>query len=250
MENLNAYLASRSYVTGYKPTADDAALFESLGGAKGDAKTSVNVYRWSKHINDFAPEERKAWPKGDGLEAVQSRISAAKSSAPAKGSPKKEASPKKVASPKKEAASASAAAPKPTEDEIDFGDEDDPFADDNDDAEAAEALKEKMRKHKEDLASGKVKPTQRSLIVLEVKPFDEETDLQALALQIKQLTHPGIQNWGQEHKFVDVAYGIQKLVLSAVVFDDLVGVDELSEMIEEGNEDKIQSIDVAAMSKV
>lgn len=42
----------------------------------------------------------------------------------------------------------------------------------------------------------------------------------------------------------------KKLVLSAVVFDDLLGVDDLSDMIMEGNEEKIQSIDVAAMSKV
>jgi len=277
MESLNTYLATRSYVTGYKPTGDDASLFDSvLGGVavtEESGKGLGNVYRWSKHINDFSADERKAWPKGDGVEAVQARINAAPSSKKTPGSPsktqkdspaavsspkkvnspKKEAvaSPKKeVSSPKKEAASSPKKAAKEEEEEEEIDDEDDPFADDDDDAEAAEALKKKLEKHKADLASGKVKATQRSMIVLDVKPFDEETDLEALATHIKSLTHEGIQNWGQEHKFVEVAYGIKKLVLSAVVFDDLCGVDEISDLIMEQNEDKVQSIDVAAMSKV
>jgi translation elongation factor EF-1beta len=90
----------------------------------------------------------------------------------------------------------------------------------------------------------------RSLIVLEVKPFDAETDLRALAKGIKEFEHEGIQNWGAEHKFEEIAYGIQKLIISLVVFDDLMGVDDITDLINSKYEDDVQSIDVAAMSKV
>ena len=134
--------------------------------------------------------------------------------------------------------------------EDDFGDDfgdDDLFGDDDDDAEAA-ALAEKMaaaaKKKK------KAAPKARSMIVLEVKPFDAETDLEALAQGIKKITHEGIQNWGQEHKLQPIAFGIKKLIISLVVFDDLIGTDDITDMLEGKFEDDIQSIDIAAFSKV
>ena len=98
--------------------------------------------------------------------------------------------------------------------------------------------------------SKKEKPKARSMIVLEVKPFDAETDLEALALNIKKLTHDGIQNWGQEHKLQPIAFGIKKLIISLVVFDDLIGVDDITDMLTDKYEDDIQSIDIGAFSKV
>lgn len=209
---LDAYLLTRSYVTGYKATADDAAVLDSLVGKNQvDPKSFPNVFRYQKHLLDFTDAERKAWPQGDGLDAVKGRISSV-------GSPKKSSSPKKPAaqepaakSPAKspEKPKASASAPAKDEDEVEIDEDDDLFGDDNEeDRAAAAALQERLRKQAEDIASGKVKATQRSLIVLDIKPFDEETDLQELAAHIKSLTHQGIQNWGDEHKFVEIAYGM------------------------------------------
>ena len=96
----------------------------------------------------------------------------------------------------------------------------------------------------------KEKPKARSMIVLEVKPLDADTDLQTLAINIKQLTHDGIQNWGQEHKLQPIAFGIKKLIISLVVFDDLIGVDDITDMLMDKYEDDIQSIDIGAFSKV
>mmetsp|Transcript_8024 Transcript_8024/g.15932 ORF Transcript_8024/g.15932 Transcript_8024/m.15932 type:complete len:180 (-) Transcript_8024:352-891(-) len=140
---------------------------------------------------------------------------------------------------------AAAAAPKEDAGDDDF--DDDLFGDD--DEEAEKALAEKMAAEKAARKAGKGKG-ERSLIVLEVKPFDAETDLEELAKGIKKFEHEGIQNWGKEHKLMPVAFGIKKLAISAVVYDDLMGVDGLSDMIEEKYGDLIQSIDVQAMSKV
>ncbi|GBG24225.1 Elongation factor 1-beta [Hondaea fermentalgiana] len=142
-------------------------------------------------------------------------------------------------------AAASDAKPAATEEEDD--DDFDLFGDD--DEEAEKALAEKMAAEKAARKAGKGKG-ERSLIVLEVKPYDAETDLEVLAKGIKKFEHEGIQNWGKEHKLLPVAFGIKKLAISAVVYDDLMGVDGLSDLIEEKYGDLIQSIDVQAMSKV
>ena len=91
---------------------------------------------------------------------------------------------------------------------------------------------------------------ERSLIVLEVKPYEAELDLNIIAKQLKKIEHDGIQNWGIEHKLVPVAFGIKKLQISVVVYDDLMGVDGLSDIIEDKFGDDVQSVDVFAMSKV
>ena len=125
-----------------------------------------------------------------------------------------------------------------------FGDDDLFGDDDGDDEELLAKMAASAQKSK------KEKPKARSMIVLEVKPFDADTDLQTLALSIKKLTHEGIQNWGQEHKLQPIAFGIKKLIISLVVFDDLIGVDDITDMLMDKYEDDIQSIDIGAFSKV
>lgn len=138
---------------------------------------------------------------------------------------------------------------KEDEDDMDgMFDDDDLFGGDGGDADAAAALKAKLEEAKKKKEKEKAKA--RSLIVLEVKPYEADFDLEELAQSIKKMEHEGVQNWGLEHKLVPIAFGIKKLQISAVVYDDLCGVDELSEMIMEQHEDDIQSIDVQAMSKV
>jgi len=146
------------------------------------------------------------------------------------------------------AAQAEAAAPA-EEDDIAF-DDDDLFGEETEeDIAARKALDEKMAAEKAARKAGKGKG-ERSLIVLEIKPFDAETDLETIAKNVKKIEHEGIQNWGLEHKFIPIAFGVKKLAISAVVYDDYMDVDKLSELINEIHEDDIQSIDVQAMSKV
>jgi elongation factor 1-beta len=166
-----------------------------------------------------------------GARAASGSVSSAGGKGPA--SPKAAASPKKAAAPAVEVA----------EDLDLFGD------DDEEEAEALKKLNEKMEAEKKANKAGKGKG-ERSLIVLEVKPFDAETDLQAVAKGIKTIEHEGIQNWGKEHKLMPIAFGVCKLAISAVVYDELMDIDGLCELINAKYENDIQSIDCQAMSKV
>jgi len=226
--SLNNYLATRSYLTGYAPTSDDASCFAQVKSTP-DQKQFLNVARWYKHIASFTEAERKAWAAGSGSVTV----TAAKT--PVKQSPAKE-QPKATPPAKKE-----------EEEE----DEDDLFKSD----EEADAIHEAALKAKVEAARAgkpqKEKPKQRSLIVLEIKPNEMETDLQKMAKEIKEnITHPGIQNCSQEHKLLPVAYGIMKLAISVVVWDDDIDTETIEDLIMAMFPDDIQSIDVAAMSKV
>ncbi|XP_073251776.1 elongation factor 1-delta-like isoform X2 [Porites lutea] len=87
----------------------------------------------------------------------------------------------------------------------------------------------------------------KSNIILDVKPWDDETDLKAMEAAVRSITCDGLL-WGSS-KFVPVAYGVQKLQISCVVEDDKVGTEFLEEKITEF-EDFIQSVDVAAFNKI
>merc|ERR1712087_199603 len=152
-----------------------------------------------------------------------------------------------------EAAPAAAPAKEP-EAEEESDDDDDFFASSDDDEEAvaaAEALKAKRvaeynaRKAAKEEKKGKV--IAKSSIMFDVKPWDDETDLDALCAKIKAIEKDGLV-WGAAQK-KPLAYGIFKLCVTCVVEDDKVGSDELIEEIE-GFEDEVQSVDVAAFNKI
>ncbi|EDV32281.1 uncharacterized protein Dana_GF15753, isoform A [Drosophila ananassae] len=87
----------------------------------------------------------------------------------------------------------------------------------------------------------------KSNIILDVKPWDDETDLKVMEAEIRKITLDGLL-WGAS-KFVPVAFGIQKLSISCVVEDDKVSIDWLTEEIEK-LEDFVQSVDIAAFNKI
>ena len=54
--------------------------------------------------------------------------------------------------------------------------------------------------------------------------------------------------WNKEPKFVEVAYGMKKLVVGCVIEDDKVLTDDLFEMIEAiGDGEEVQSVDISSM---
>ena len=186
----------------------------------------VHLNRWFLHIAAFSAAEQARWPAATDAPAVNAGGAAA-------------------------AAPAKAAKAADDDDDLDF-DDDDLFGDD-DDEDDAEAAKEAMRSAalKAAIARNKAKgKVDKSLIVFEVKPYEVEFDLDVLAKNIKALEHEGIQNWGQEHKLVPVAYGIKKLIISCVVFDDKIGQDDIIDIITDKWEDDVQSVDIQSMSKV
>ena len=94
----------------------------------------------------------------------------------------------------------------------------------------------------------KAAPIAKSLIVWEVKPWGEDTDLQVLADKILAIEMDGLM-WKTEWKKEPVAYGIFKIVIGATVEDDKVSTDLVQEKIEEF-EDEVQSVDIVAFNKL
>ncbi|KAL6108386.1 eef1d [Pungitius sinensis] len=120
------------------------------------------------------------------------------------------------------------------------------FGSDDDDEEAAQ-LKEKRLKEYAEKKAKKPGIIAKSSILLDVKPWDDETDMMKLEECVRSVVADGLL-WGTS-KLVPVGYGIKKLQIACVVEDDKVGTDLLEEEITKF-EDYIQSVDVAAFNKI
>ncbi|XP_032381799.1 eukaryotic translation elongation factor 1 delta b (guanine nucleotide exchange protein) isoform X1 [Etheostoma spectabile] len=134
----------------------------------------------------------------------------------------------------------------PVKDEEEDDDDDiDLFGSDDD--EEAEKLKEQRLKEYAEKKAKKPGIIAKSSILLDVKPWDDETDMVKLEECVRSVQADGLL-WGTS-KLVPVGYGIKKLQIACVVEDDKVGTDMLEEEITKF-EDFIQSVDVAAFNKI
>merc|ERR1711926_42699 len=87
----------------------------------------------------------------------------------------------------------------------------------------------------------------KTSVLLDVKPWDDETDHDQMLASVKSIEMDGLL-WGA-HKLIPIGYGIKKLQVMCTVEDEKVSVEELTEKIEEF-EDFVQSCDVNAMNKI
>jgi len=146
------------------------------------------------------------------------------------------------------AAAAPAKKPAPVDDSDDDDDDDDDlFGSDDEDDEEAERIKQERLKAYAEKKSKKPGPIAKSNIILDVKPWDDETDMQEVERLVRTIECDGLV-WGAS-KFAKVAYGITKLQITCVVEDDKVGTDFLEEQIT-GFEDYVQSMDIVAFNKI
>ncbi|KAE8290767.1 Elongation factor 1-delta [Larimichthys crocea] len=160
-----------------------------------------------------------------------------------------EKSPAPAAVPCAKAAPVQAAPVKQVENgggEDDDDDDMDLFGSDEDDDEAARLKQERLDAY---AAKKSKKPAliAKSSILLDVKPWDDETDMAKLEECVRSVQMDGLL-WGAS-KLVPVGYGIKKLQINCVVEDDKVGTDILEEEITKF-EDYVQSVDVAAFNKI
>jgi elongation factor 1-beta len=150
-------------------------------------------------------------------------------------------------SPPVAASGAAAAAPKKkAEDDDDF----DVFGDDDeDDEEAPEESRADMlaRLKGEAEARAAVKQQkQRTLVAIEIKPWDVEQDLMVLWKKITTTINQDGLKWGENCTLVDVAFGIKKIQTQFVM-----GVNNSCDDVEEAilaMEDEVQSCEILSMS--
>ncbi|GFY78358.1 elongation factor 1-beta [Trichonephila inaurata madagascariensis] len=130
------------------------------------------------------------------------------------------------------------------------GDDDDDldlFGSDDEGDDEAEKLKQERLKQYAEKKSKKPGVIAKSSVVLDVKPWDDETDMGELEKRVRTIECDGLK-WGAS-KLVPLAYGIKKLQIMSVVEDDKVSIDWLQEEIEKF-EDHVQSVDIAAFQKI
>jgi len=206
---LNEFLAEHSYIEGYVPSQADTAVFEALSGApKSD---TPHALRWYNHIKSFAAG-MKQFPKA-------SKDASAYTSG-----------------------AAAAASKADDDDDVDlFG------SDEEEDDEEKKRITEERLKAYHEKKSKKPALIAKTSVLLDVKPWDDETDMDAMLKSVKTIEMDGLL-WGAS-KLVPVGYGIKKLQVMCVVEDAKVSIDELQEKISEF-EDFVQSVDVAAMNKI
>lgn len=145
--------------------------------------------------------------------------------------------------------SAPAAKPQPAKPSKDDDDDDvDLFGSDSDE-ENDEAAQIREKRLAEYAAKKSKKPAliAKSNVILDVKPWDDETDMKAMEQAVRKIECDGLL-WGTA-RLVPLAFGIHKLTISCVVEDEKVSIDWLTEEIEK-NDDLVQSVDVAAFNKI
>merc|ERR1711976_888807 len=89
---------------------------------------------------------------------------------------------------------------------------------------------------------------QRTQIVLDVKVWEADTDLDALYKDIAKIQIDGLQ-WGQAYEKKPVAFGVFKLVITCVIEDEKVAVDDVTDPIEAMDE-IVQSVDMLTMNRL
>ncbi|KAK9104165.1 hypothetical protein Scep_021009 [Stephania cephalantha] len=218
LKKLDEYLLTRSYITGYQASKDDITIHAAI--SKAPSSEYVNVCRWYKHI-DALLRISGVSDEGTGV-TVEGFASAIE---------------EPVATPP--ATDSKAAVDDDDDDDVDlFGEETE---------EEKKAAEERAAAVK---ASGKKKESGKSSVLLDVKPWDDETDMKKLEEAVRSVQMEGL-TWGAS-KLVPVGFGIKKLQIMMTIVDDLVSVDELIEdqlTVEPANE-YIQSCDIAAFNKI
>ncbi|CAN8290668.1 unnamed protein product [Cochlearia groenlandica] len=220
LKKLDDHLLTRSYITGYQASKDDITVFSAL--TKAPSSQYVNASRWYNHI--------------DALLRI-SGVSAQGSGVVVKGSASivEEAVATPPASESKDAA----------DEEEDDDDDVDLFGEETE--EEKKAAEERAASVK---ASTKKKESGKSSVLIDIKPWDDETDMKKLEEAVRSIETEGLF-WGAS-KLVPVGYGIKKLQIMCTIVDDLVSIDTMIEeqlTVEPINE-FVQSCDIVAFNKI
>ncbi|KAK3417391.1 hypothetical protein EUGRSUZ_H03140 [Eucalyptus grandis] len=219
LKKLDEYLLTRSYITGYQASKDDITVHAAL--PKPPSSEFINVSRWYNHIEALL---RISGVSAEGCGVVVEGFAPITEEA--------------IATPPVSDTKA-AAAEDDDDDDVDlFGEETE---------EEKKAAEERAASVK---ASTKKKESGKSSVLLDVKPWDDETDMKKLEEAVRSIQMEGLF-WGAS-KLVPVGYGIKKLQIMLSIVDDLVSVDSLIEdqlTVEPVNE-YVQSCDIVAFNKI
>ncbi|KAJ0230348.1 Translation elongation factor EF1B [Hirschfeldia incana] len=219
LKKLDDYLLTRSYLTGYKASKDDITMIVCLSDPP--SSQYVNLSRWYNHIaallrtTGISDEIRGV--NADGSYPITKRAVATLPAADSK--------------------------------------DDDSNEENYDDVDLFGEETEEEKKTAEERAvsvkpSTKKKESGKSSVLIDIKPWYDETDMKKLEDAVRSIQMEGLF-WGAS-KLVPVGYGIKKLQIMCTIVDDLVSVDTMIEeqlTVEPINE-YVQSCDIVAFNNI
>ena len=214
---LNNYLSDKSYIEGFVPSQADLVIFEALG----KAPSSDHALRWWNQIASYTADEQKAF------------VGARKNVDQYGPQTQEQAKPEK--------------ADDDDDDDLFGDDSDDDDSDEEEETEEQKAIREKRLAAYAAKKANKKAVIAKSSLLLDVKPWDDETDMAEMERLVKTIVADGLL-WGAS-KLVPLAYGIKKLQINAVIEDDKISTDFLEEEITKFS-DYVQSMDIAAFNKI
>eukprot|EP01023_Acetabularia_acetabulum_P047450 TRINITY_DN49994_c0_g1_i1.p1 TRINITY_DN49994_c0_g1~~TRINITY_DN49994_c0_g1_i1.p1 ORF type:complete len:278 (-),score=72.66 TRINITY_DN49994_c0_g1_i1:196-912(-) len=226
LKELNDYLLTRSYIDGFQASRDDLAVYSALSAAP-DSNVYPHAARWFAHVTALLGASFPG--KGSGVTIAGAAVSATGGAAAAKP-----------------------AAADDDDDDVDILQE----SDDDDDDDLFGEMTEEEKKRKEVIAAKKAKSAEKaklskSMVIMDIKPWDDTTDLAKMEEYVRSITYDGLL-WGQ-CKQVAVGFGIKKLQMTTVIEDAKVeSIDIIIEddLVQDGENEFIQSVDIVAFNKL
>ncbi|KAI3522803.1 hypothetical protein L1887_00853 [Cichorium endivia] len=219
LRSLESFLSGKTYISGNQITKDDVKVYAAVL-----EKPSADLYpSASKWYDCVASKLSTSFPG----KAVGVRVS--------------------TQAPSAEAALVNGVTNGVSQITLADADEDDDldlFADETEEEKKAAEARDQAK------ASTKKKESGKSSVLMDVKPWDDETDMKKLEEAVRSVQMEGLL-WGAS-KLVPVGYGIKKMTIMMTIVDDLVSVDTLIEerlTVEPINE-YVQSCDIVAFNKI
>ena len=231
LNDLEKKLANNLFVKGAQPSHEDAEAFEKFITAKcvPDQDKFPSVWAWYSLMVLFEDEVIKSW-KPSGKPEQQKKGG--------KGE-KGEKGGKKDKKGKKEKEKEEKKEEKGDDEDLDlFGEE----------TEEDKKAKEEMKNKNKDKKKGKKKEVDKSHVILEVKGWEADQDLEALAKKIISTIKKDGLSWNTGYKLEEVAFGVKKLIIAFLAEDDKCSVQEIVDELESWEND-IQSVDVVSFNK-
>jgi elongation factor 1-beta len=195
---FNGFMGAKSYIDGYSMSATDTTEFEKFQGKLPDPVKLPHAYRWYIHIAALTGSARGLSYAGPPV------VAAEPTAAPTAATP----APK---------ATATAKAADDDDDFDVFGDDDveggDEAVVETKEEGATESRAEMLARLKKEaeLRTIAKEAKQRTLVAIEIKPWDVEQDLLLLFKKISEtITQDGLK-WAENCNLADVAFGIKKI---------------------------------------
>ena len=224
---LEKSLANNLFLKGAHPSHEDATTFAKFEEAKcvPDQDKYPSVWAWYSLMVLFEDEVIKSWKPAEKTHDKKPGKEGKGQGKKGKGKKEKEEKEEKEE--------------KGGDDDMDlFGEE----------TEEEKKAKEEMKKKNKDKKKDKKKPIDKSHVIMEIKGWEQEQDLEALAKKIiSTIKRDGLQ-WNTGFKLEEVAFGIKKLVIACLVEDDKVSIQDITDELESWG-DEIQSVDVVSFNK-